>query len=76
MTVKAVLRFVEHTITRHPDSEPTFTARCLSPDCGWELAPTADVEQADVDVMAHKGRTGHGIFARRYEDIAVVVRKE
>lgn len=74
MTVKAALRFVTHRITRHPDSEPTFTARCLKPDCGWSVAPTSDGERADVDCMEHTGRTGHAIFARTCETVAVVVR--
>ncbi|MFC8583164.1 hypothetical protein ACFUGD_01100 [Streptomyces sp. NPDC057217] len=73
MSVKAVLRFVTHRIGRHPDSEVTVTARCLNPDCAWEVSPTADLAQADVDCMAHKGLTGHAIFARTFEDIAVVV---
>ncbi|MER6100287.1 hypothetical protein ABT154_31425 [Streptomyces sp. NPDC001728] len=76
MTIKSVMRFVTHRITRHPDSEVTVTARCLNPDCTWEVEPTADVAKADVDCMVHKGATGHGIFARRYEDVAVVVRDE
>ncbi|WP_443051976.1 DUF7848 domain-containing protein [Streptomyces sp. NBC_00250] len=74
--VRAVLRFATHRITRHPDSEPTATAECLSPGCGWSVAPTSDVKHADVECMAHTGATGHAIFARRYEDVAVVVRDE
>ncbi|MEU2116159.1 hypothetical protein ABZ567_10980 [Streptomyces sp. NPDC016459] len=74
--VGTVMRFVTHRITRHPDSEVTATARCLNPDCTWEVAPTADVKQADVECMAHTGATGHGIFARKFEDVAVVVRTE
>ncbi|WP_442759723.1 DUF7848 domain-containing protein [Streptomyces zaomyceticus] len=72
--MKAALRFVTHRITRHPDSEPTFTARCLKPDCGWSVAPTSDGERADVDCMEHTGRTGPAIFARTCETVAVVVR--
>lgn len=76
MTTKSVLHFVKHVISRHPDSAPTVTARCLHPDCGWSVAPTSDVDRADDDCMEHTGREGHGIFARRYEDIAVVTRRE
>lgn len=72
--VGTVMRFVTHRITRHPDAEVTVTAQCLKPDCGWSVASTSDVKQADIDCMAHTGATGHGIFARKYEDVAVVVR--
>ncbi|MEV7370355.1 hypothetical protein AB0O51_05655 [Streptomyces sp. NPDC090301] len=37
------------------------------------MAPTSDGERADVDCMEHKGRTGHAIFARTCETVAVVV---
>ncbi|WP_443333103.1 DUF7848 domain-containing protein [Streptomyces sp. SS] len=74
-TIKTALRFVTHRIARHPDSEPTVTAECLRPGCGWSVAPTSDVKRADVDCMAHTGATGHAIFARKYEDMAVVVRE-
>ncbi|MFC7966865.1 DUF7848 domain-containing protein [Streptomyces cinereoruber] len=76
MSVKSVFRFVDYRISTHPDSELTFTARCLSPGCGWSLAPTADVEQADLDVIEHTADTRHGIFARSYEAVAVVVRAD
>ncbi len=72
--VKSALRFVTHRISRHPDCEPTVTAQCLRSGCGWSVAPTSDVERADVDCMAHTGETGHAIFGRKYEDIAVVTR--
>ncbi|MGW0468262.1 DUF7848 domain-containing protein [Streptomyces sp. NPDC003027] len=74
--MSTVLRFVTHRITRHPDAEVTASARCLHDECGWEAHPRADVAGVDVDCMAHTGDTGHGIFARRYEDVAVVVRDD
>ncbi|AVH95859.1 hypothetical protein C5L38_12885 [Streptomyces sp. WAC00288] len=73
MSVKAVLRFVEHRITTHPDAESGYSARCLNPDCRWSIAPTADGKQADVDVIEHSAATGHRIFSRVYEAMAVVV---
>ncbi|MFE5828673.1 hypothetical protein ACFQ8W_00125 [Streptomyces sp. NPDC056508] len=73
MAVKSVFRFVDYRIIAHPDSEPTYAAQCLNPDCTWTLAPTADGEQADVDCMTHRADTGHGIFSRSYQQVAVVV---
>ncbi|MFC7979521.1 hypothetical protein ACFUT3_30350 [Streptomyces cinereoruber] len=69
-----VLRFVEHTITQHPDGERTITLRCMRPGCGWSVAPTAELGRAQDDAIEHMGRTGHAIFSRTLEDMAVVVR--
>ncbi|ROQ27110.1 hypothetical protein EDD98_6767 [Streptomyces sp. PanSC19] len=75
MSTRSVFRFVDYKISVHPDSEPAFTARCLSPDCKWSLAATADGEQADVDCIEHTAATGHGIFSRACEAVSVVVPK-
>ncbi|MEU9704279.1 hypothetical protein [Streptomyces sp. NPDC047981] len=33
-----------------------------------------DVKAVDVECISHTGRTGHGIFARTFQDVAVVVK--
>ncbi|WP_406863999.1 hypothetical protein ABZO31_27635 [Streptomyces sp. HUAS MG47] len=73
---RAVLRYVSHRITAHPDSDPAVSARCLHGDCPWEVHARSSAKAVDVECMQHTGLTGHGIFARTYEDVAVVVRNE
>ncbi|MFB7643912.1 hypothetical protein ACFC0S_03050 [Streptomyces sp. NPDC056084] len=34
--------------------------------------PTAEYERADQAMRHHAARTGHAVFARRFDDIAVV----
>ncbi|MBD0746243.1 hypothetical protein BG418_31910 [Streptomyces sp. CBMA152] len=41
--------------------------------CTWELDATTDLEAGGVAIMAHTAETGHGIFTRKVEDVAVVV---
>ncbi|MEU1077050.1 MULTISPECIES: hypothetical protein [unclassified Streptomyces] len=63
-----------YRLLRHPGSEVTMTARCMSGDgCWWELAATTDLDAAGVEILEHTAATGHGIFSRRVEDMAVVV---
>ncbi|MFE0648536.1 hypothetical protein ACFVZH_08120 [Streptomyces sp. NPDC059534] len=70
-----VFGFVDHVITQHPDGERTLTLRCIHPDCRWTVAPTADVDRAQGDAIKHTAATGHALFARTAEDMAVVVRQ-
>ncbi|WP_414168039.1 hypothetical protein ACMATS_13805 [Streptoverticillium reticulum] len=67
---------MKHAISTHPRSEITVTAHCMSGGCGWTLAPTADLETADVAMMSHTGRSGHPLFGRTFEDVALVRRLE
>lgn len=67
-----VLRYVEHRITRHPDTDVTFEAECLR--CGWVAEPSADGAAVDVECMSHTGLSGHGGFRRVCTSFAVVVR--
>ncbi|WHM37441.1 hypothetical protein [Streptomyces sp. BPTC-684] len=74
MSVRSILRGVVYRLLRHPDSEVTLTARCMSGDgCGWELEATGDLGAGGVAIMSHTARTGHAIFTRRLEDMACVV---
>ncbi|MGA5217326.1 hypothetical protein ACPCAE_14785 [Streptomyces cinereoruber] len=71
-----VLRFVDHTITQHPDGERTLTLNCVHPGCGFLVAPTVELDRAQLEAIKHTGRTGHAIFSRLLGDLAVVVRSK
>ncbi|MFI0979879.1 hypothetical protein ACH4SP_23110 [Streptomyces sp. NPDC021093] len=71
--MRASMRFVRWEILGHPSSEVTLTARCLDPDCRWELAPTGDHRMGNDTIMRHTACTGHATFARSMQDLAVVV---
>ncbi|MFI1100963.1 hypothetical protein [Streptomyces melanogenes] len=74
MSVRSTLRAVVYKVLRHPDSEVTMTARCMSGGgCRWELVPTPDLGAGAVALMSHTAETGHAIFARCVEDMACVV---
>ncbi|MFE9569214.1 hypothetical protein ACFYMW_12050 [Streptomyces sp. NPDC006692] len=76
MSVRSTLRGVMYRVQRHPDSEVTLTARCMSGEgagCRWELDATTDLEAGGVAMMSHTADTGHAIFARTLEDMACVV---
>ncbi|MFD9487786.1 hypothetical protein ACFWBX_28215 [Streptomyces sp. NPDC059991] len=74
MSARSTLRAVVYKVLRHPDSEVTMTARCMSGSgCRWELAPSPDLEAGSVALMSHTAETGHAIFARCLEDMACVV---
>ncbi|GHE08524.1 DUF7848 domain-containing protein [Streptomyces alanosinicus] len=73
--MRAVLRFVTYKITRDPDGEVTFQARCVCGDdkeCGAE-SNVLGGEEAVSDWMAeHTVATGHRRFERIFKDYALV----
>ncbi|MBD0747347.1 hypothetical protein [Streptomyces sp. CBMA152] len=74
MSVRSTLRSLVYRLLRHPSSEVTLTARCMSGDgCRWELDATNDLDAGSIAIMSHTAETGHGLFTRRVEDVAVVV---
>ncbi|WP_369383991.1 hypothetical protein [Streptomyces sp. cg36] len=74
MSVWRTPRGVVHRLLRHPDSEVTLTARCMSGDgCSWELDATSDLDDGGVAIIEHTAGTGHTLFARSVEDMACVV---
>ncbi|MCW7945048.1 hypothetical protein AAW14_24360 [Streptomyces hygroscopicus] len=79
MSAKAVLRFVKYKITRDPDRERTWRARCVSGDeeeCGAESMVFGGDEDP-IDWMAeHAKETGHTRFERTYKDYALVEKVE
>lgn len=36
---RSALRYVEHRITQHPDTDVTFEVECLTCECGWQATP-------------------------------------
>ncbi|EPD60834.1 hypothetical protein HMPREF1211_04852 [Streptomyces sp. HGB0020] len=75
--MRAVLRYVKHTMRPHSLSEVTHTSCCLAADCRWQVGPTNDGDLADDAAMAHTGRNaGHDKFARTIEFVAEVVQAE
>ncbi|WP_369384178.1 hypothetical protein [Streptomyces sp. cg36] len=75
MSARRILRGVLYRLGRHPDSEVTLTARCISGDgCRWLLDATADLEAGGAALIEHTAATGHALFARSVEDVALVVR--
>ncbi len=71
--VKATARHVRYKITSHPDGERTLSADCMGGDCRWSMVPTADIDAGQHAKQEHTARTGHAIFSRNLEDMAVVV---
>ncbi|MFI6050804.1 hypothetical protein ACIBCO_12035 [Streptomyces violascens] len=76
MSVRAVIRPVQHSIGTHPRGEVTVSAHCLDGGCPWTLAATADLKAADLAMMTHTGLSGHPTFARTFQDVALVRRLE
>ncbi|PWG14541.1 hypothetical protein DF268_04410 [Streptomyces sp. V2] len=74
MMVRSVMRYVEHRITQHPDTDVTFEAECLH--CKWTATPATDGAAVDVECMSHTGRSGHKGFRRICTSFAMVVREE
>ncbi|WP_269853524.1 DUF7848 domain-containing protein [Streptomyces sp. RPT161] len=71
---KVVYRFVDHTITEHPDTDVTLEAQCLH--CADESGPQTATEPVDIWCLRHAGRTGHAGFRRLRTSFAMVVRNE
>ncbi|MFC5803985.1 hypothetical protein [Streptomyces formicae] len=74
MSIKAVMRYVRHRITEHPDAGVMFEAECLH--CGWKPTPAEDSASVDAECMSHTGRSGHAGFRRIRTSFAMVVRAE
>ncbi|MGW3082865.1 DUF7848 domain-containing protein [Streptomyces sp. NPDC001110] len=66
---RAVLRYVTHRITQHPDTDVTFEAECLH--CEWTAHPSEDGATVDIECMGHTGRSGHKGFRRVCTSFAI-----
>ncbi|GAA0599765.1 hypothetical protein [Streptomyces crystallinus] len=76
MSFRSTLRAVVYKVLRHPDSEVTLSARCMSGadgGCCWTLDATADLKTGSIAMIEHTAATGHAIFARTLEDMACVM---
>ncbi|MFJ2783308.1 MULTISPECIES: hypothetical protein [unclassified Streptomyces] len=71
---RSVLRYVQHRITEHPDTDVTFEAECLH--CKWSARPSTDSAAVDEECMTHTGRSNHKGFRRVRTSFAMVVRAE
>ncbi|MEU7554279.1 hypothetical protein AB0B01_18410 [Streptomyces sp. NPDC044571] len=71
---RAVLRYVTHWITQHPDTDVTFEAECLH--CGCTAHPSEDGAAVDIECMSHTRRSGHQGFRRVCTSFALVARAE
>ncbi|MFF5669784.1 hypothetical protein ACFY8S_06525 [Streptomyces hygroscopicus] len=69
---RAVLRYVTHRITQHPETDVTFEAECLR--CDWSATRYEDGAAVDIECMGHTGRTGHEGFRRVCTSFALVER--
>lgn len=74
MTVRAIYRFISHTMKPHPSSDVTFEAECLR--CDWKDLEANGSKVQDEAIMAHTGRTGHDSFRRIVTGFVLVVRNE
>lgn len=70
---RSVFRYVRYRLISHPTGGITMTARCLDPQCLWDLAPTSDLSAGGKALMQHTAESRHAMFARTYEDVACVV---
>lgn len=71
---RAILRYVEHRIAQHPDTDAMFAAECLS--CDWKAKPSGDGAAVDLECMRHTGRAGHQTFRRVCTSLALVARAD
>lgn len=73
MTSRARYRFVDHTITAHPDTDVTFEVQCLG--CGDESGGVTATSDTDAWALRHAGATGHVGFRRLMTSFALVTRR-
>ncbi|MGW3952966.1 DUF7848 domain-containing protein [Streptomyces sp. NPDC004752] len=72
---RSMLRYVQHRIAKHPNTDVTFEAKCLR--CDWAATPSTDDEVVDIECMRHTGLTpGHKDFRRSCTSFALVERVE
>ena len=73
---RAVLRYLRHRIEHAPEGGVTAVLTCRTVSCAATSGPCGDPDAAQHWALRHTGRTGHRLFARRYEDHARVTRIE
>lgn len=73
---RAVMRFVDHTISHVADGGITAQHFCAAVGCGEDSGPQGVADDAQDWALQHTGRTGHDLFRREYTDHARVTRQE
>lgn len=73
MGTRSTARFVHWKVESHPDGGVKVAARCLSGDCPWLIVPTPEQERVSQAMRHHTATTGHALFWRTFEELAVVV---
>lgn len=76
MSVRAVYRFVDHTIRHVPEGGYVFEIFCAEAGCEETSGPQGEQEDAQLWALRHTGRTGHDLFRRVYTDHARVTRAD
>ncbi|MCD9878249.1 DUF7848 domain-containing protein [Streptomyces guryensis] len=74
--MRAVLRYVNHTIRHAPEGGVTAELFCVTYGCGESSGPQSDPNDAQDWALRHTGHTGHDLFRREYTDHARVTRDE
>ncbi|MBZ9640086.1 hypothetical protein [Streptomyces sp. PSKA30] len=76
MSLRAVYRFIPHTIRHAPEGGVVYEAHCAQPGCSAESGAHEVQEAAQDWALRHTGRTGHALFRRVVTDYARVARAE
>ncbi|MBW1600405.1 hypothetical protein HPT28_25940 [Streptomyces sp. JJ38] len=76
MSVRAVYRFVDHTIRHVPEGGFVFEIFCASAGCDEDSGPQGEQDAAQDWALKHTGRTGHDLFRRVATDHARVTRAD
>ncbi|WEH15236.1 hypothetical protein [Streptomyces sp. VNUA24] len=74
--MRAVLRYVNHTIRHAPEGGVTAELFCATYECAESSGPQGDPDDAQDWALRHTGRTGHELFRREFTDHARVTRDE
>ncbi|MEU8695137.1 hypothetical protein [Streptomyces sp. NPDC048665] len=76
MSLRAVYRYVAHTIRHTPEGGVVYEAYCTASSCGAYSGPQETQEDAQDWALRHTGRTSHSLFRRVVTDHARVTRDE
>uniref|UniRef100_UPI003FD7F296 DUF7848 domain-containing protein n=1 Tax=Streptomyces luteireticuli TaxID=173858 RepID=UPI003FD7F296 len=74
--MRAIYRYMPHTIKRAPEGGIVFEAFCTAVGCGEDSGPQDEQDAAQLWALRHAARTGHDLFRRVMTDHARVTRTE
>ncbi|MFE9121158.1 hypothetical protein [Streptomyces sp. NPDC007172] len=72
MSARATARYVRYRVSSHPDGGLSVSVYCLADRCSWSVLPTAEHEKASQEMLHHTADSGHALFSRTVQDMAVV----